>query len=51
MDAAQENGMDRDVFVKRLLAAMESNKEEVCIGGKETYAVLLKRFFQLYSPK
>ena len=48
MDSAPENGMDLDVFVKRLIAAIESNKEEICIGGKETYGVLLKRFFQDY---
>ena len=45
MDSAQENGMDPDVFVQRLVTAMKSNKEEVYIGGKETYGIWIKRFF------
>jgi short-subunit dehydrogenase len=45
MDSAQENGMTPAVFVQRLITAMNSNKEEVCIGGKETYGIWIKRFF------
>ena len=51
MDSAQENGMDPDVFVKKMIAVMGSNKEEVCIGGKETYGVLIKRFFPGWFSK
>ena len=51
MDSAQENGMDPGVFVKKLIAVMGSNKEEVCIGGKETYGVLIKRFFPGWFSK
>ena len=51
MDSAQENGMELDIFVKKLIAAMGSNKEEVCIGGKETYGVLIKRFFPRWFSK
>ena len=45
MDAAQENGMDPELFVQRLITAINANKEEICIGGKETYGVLIKRLF------
>ena len=51
MDAAQENGMDPDLFVQRLIGAINSKKEEVCIGGKETYGVLIKRFFPRWFSK
>jgi short-subunit dehydrogenase len=45
MDDAQKNGMPADVFARRMVKAMISEKQEVYIGGKETYAVYLKRFF------
>ena len=51
MDAAQENGMDPDLFVQRLIGAINSKKEEVYIGGKETYGVLIKRFFPTLFSK
>lgn len=44
MDQAQANGMSPDNCAKEIFAAMKSKKEEVYIGGKETYAVYLKRF-------
>jgi len=44
MDQAQANGMSPEKCAKEIFAAMKSNKEEVYIGGKETYAVYLKRF-------
>ncbi|TNF25070.1 MAG: SDR family oxidoreductase [Deltaproteobacteria bacterium] len=45
MDSAQENGMEASVFAKKMIAAMEAEKEEICIGGKEKIGVLIKRFF------
>ena len=45
MDTAQENGMNPDVFAKKMVVAMGKKKEEICIGGKETYGVFIKRFF------
>lgn len=45
MDDAQENGMLPEVFAGKLIKAIDGKKQEVYIGGKETYGVLLKRFF------
>ncbi len=45
MDSAQENGMEASVFARKMIAAMEAGKEEICIGGKEKIGVLIKRFF------
>jgi short-subunit dehydrogenase len=45
MDLAQEKGMNPTVFSQKMIAAMEANKEEVCIGGIETLCVLVKRIF------
>lgn len=45
MDDAQANGMDPKVCAKKILEAVIANKREVYIGGKETYGVLIKRFF------
>lgn len=44
MDNAQANGMSADVFAKKMISAIEHEKDEVYIGGKEKYGVLLKRF-------
>ncbi len=44
MDQAQANGMSPEKCAAQIFRAMESQKEEVYIGGKETYAVYLKRF-------
>ncbi|TKC01870.1 SDR family oxidoreductase [Pedobacter cryotolerans] len=50
MDDAQENGMPAEVFAKKLIKAINNKKEEVNIGGKEVYGVLIKRFFpKLFS--
>lgn len=50
MDAAQENGMLPEVCAQAIIKAIEQQKEEVYIGGKETRGVLLKRFFpKLFS--
>ena len=43
MDDAQANGMPADQCAIEIIKAIQSEKEEVYIGGKEKYAVLLKR--------
>lgn len=45
MDQGQANGMPAHVFARKMIRAVERQKREVNIGGKEKYAVLLKRFF------
>lgn len=45
MDDAQNKGMSPESCAKAIRNGIESNKEEILIGGKETYAVYLKRFF------
>jgi len=45
MDDAQANGMPADQCALEIIKAIQSEKEEVYIGGKEKYSVLLKRFF------
>jgi short-subunit dehydrogenase len=44
MDEAQYKGMPASDCAKKIVSAMESEKEEVYIGGKEVWAVYLKRF-------
>lgn len=51
MDQAQENGMNPEDCAKAIFKALNAKKEEVCIGGKETYAVYLKRFFPTVFSK
>lgn len=49
MDQNQETGMPVEVCVKRILRAVEKNKFEVLIGGKETFAVRIKQLsFSLF---
>ncbi|RQO40578.1 short chain dehydrogenase [Chryseobacterium sp. KBW03] len=45
MDDATMNGMPADVFAKRMLHAIEKQKIQKAIGGREVMAVYLKRFF------
>jgi dehydrogenase/reductase SDR family member 7B len=45
MDEAQDKGMSPEACASELFDAILSKKEEVYIGGKETLAVYLKRFF------
>lgn len=45
MDAAQYKGKPADWCAKKIISAIEKNKEEVYIGGREVYGVYLKRFF------
>lgn len=44
MDDAQANGMSADECANQIIKAIKAGKEEVYIGGKEKYAVLIKRF-------
>lgn len=44
MDENQEKGMTPIDFARRLLRAVSQGKEEVNIGGSETYGIYLKRF-------
>ncbi|QJW88634.1 SDR family oxidoreductase [Spirosoma taeanense] len=44
MDTNQEQGMDVHDFARKLLQAVSQEKEEVYIGGSETYGIYLKRF-------
>ncbi len=44
MDEAQANGMSANECALQIINAIKSGKEEVYIGGKEKYAVILKRF-------
>ncbi|MBC6365173.1 SDR family oxidoreductase [Algoriphagus sp. AK58] len=45
MDEAQAKGMSPEACAAEMFDAIRSQKEEVYIGGKETLAVYLKRFF------
>jgi len=51
MDENQENGMSAIECADQILKAIDKNKEEVLIGGKETYGVLIKRLFPSYFSK
>lgn len=44
-DEATKNGMSVSVFAKKMLLAIENEKFEAYIGGKEILGVYLKRFF------
>jgi short-subunit dehydrogenase len=44
MDEAQYKGMPANECAKKIVSAMEKEKQEVYIGGKEVWAVYLKRF-------
>lgn len=45
MDDAQANGMTADQCAEKILKAIKAGRQEVYIGGKEKYGVMLKRFF------
>lgn len=45
MGDAHKNAMDPNVFAEKLLPKVSAGKEEIYIGGKEIWAVYLKRFF------
>lgn len=45
MDNATQQGMPVDVFAEKMLHAIEKQKRQKAIGGKEVLGVWLKRFF------
>ncbi|TFV97894.1 SDR family oxidoreductase [Algoriphagus kandeliae] len=45
MDDAQAKGMSPESCANAIFKAIQKQKEEVLVGGKEIYAVYLKRFF------
>lgn len=45
MDDAQANGMSANECAEKILKAVQAGKQEVYIGGREKYGVLIKRFF------
>jgi dehydrogenase/reductase SDR family member 7B len=51
MDEATDKGMDPDQLARKILRAIENEKEEVYFGGKEVLGVYLKRFFPRYFSK
>ena len=51
MDDAQANAMLPEICAKKILKAVELKKEEINIGGKETFGVIIKRFCPRYFSK
>ncbi len=51
MDKGQENGMLPAKFAELVLKAIEKGREELLVGGKETFGVYLKRFFPKFFSK
>lgn len=50
MDEAQYKGKPVDWCARKIVSAIEKNREEIYIGGREVMAVYLKRFFpRLFS--
>lgn len=47
-DQATKNGMPVAVFAKKMIRAIEKNKFETYIGGKEILGVFMKRFFPTF---
>jgi dehydrogenase/reductase SDR family member 7B len=45
MDAGQENGLSPEACGRQIIKAIVKEREEVRIGGKETMAILIKRYF------
>ncbi len=43
MSKGQQNGMPPNTFAEKMLRAVEKNKQEIYIGGKEVWGVYLKR--------
>jgi dehydrogenase/reductase SDR family member 7B len=51
MDDATDQGMAPEVLARKIIHAIEAEREEVYYGGKEVFAVYLKRFFPKYFSK
>ncbi len=50
-DEATKNGIPVSKFAKKCVKAIESNKKEISIGGKEIIGVYIKRFFPSFLDK
>jgi dehydrogenase/reductase SDR family member 7B len=51
MDEAQAKGMSAQACAREIYHALKNGKQEVYIGGKETFGVYLKRFFPYLFSK
>ena len=51
MDEAQFKGKPADWCARKIVSAIERNKEEVYLGGREVFAVYAKRFFPALFSK
>lgn len=51
MDAAQYKGKSAEWCAGKIVKAIESNKEEVYIGGREVFGVYIKRFFPAFFSR
>jgi short-subunit dehydrogenase len=51
MDEATGKGMRPERLAQKILYAIEKNREEVYFGGKEVFAIYLKRFFPGYFSR
>ncbi|MEX0811476.1 MAG: SDR family oxidoreductase [Chitinophagales bacterium] len=45
MDEATAKGLHPDICAQKIIKGLNKKKEEFYVGGKETYAVYIKRFF------
>jgi dehydrogenase/reductase SDR family member 7B len=45
MDDATDKGLDPSVVADKIIKAMQRNKEEIYLGGREVMGVYMKRFF------
>jgi short-subunit dehydrogenase len=51
MDESHVNAMTAEECAKQIISAIEKNKYEILVGGKETLSVYIKRFFPKLSYK
>ena len=51
MDPSTEQGISAEACAKQILVAIEKNKEELFVGGKELRAIWVKRFFPTLFSK
>ena len=51
MDENQAQGVSAEFCAQKMIVAVEKNKLEAVVGGKERYSVLLSRLFPLYLYK
>lgn len=45
LDKTTQNGMTATDAAQRIVAGIEANKQEISFGGRERFALLIKRFF------